>query len=85
MTWEILLGSAVIAASISGVVAIVTSRKENNLQHITVERKAWREEIRNIAEELHEAEYEQTLKILTKLKDRINACGLGKKGTYFIV
>ena len=51
-----ILTSGVIAAVITGLIsfvsAMVSSNKEARLSRITDERKAWREEIRRIAEEL---------------------------------
>lgn len=75
MDLKTLLGSSVIAAVISGVMTFFISRKQNNLQYITVERKEWRAEIRRIAKSLYKASYDDTLIILTELKLRINAFG----------
>lgn len=75
MTWEIILGSTVIAAICSGIVSILIATKSNSLQYITSDRKEWREEIRNIAKNLHGAKYKKSLLILTELKVRINAFG----------
>lgn len=70
-----LLGSTVIATFFSGLVSFIVSRRQENLQYITAERKEWREKIREIACRLDGASYKETLKILTELKVRINAFG----------
>lgn len=46
--WEILLSSAVIAALVSGVVAIITNIRNSKLKYITEERQKWRENMRNV-------------------------------------
>lgn len=70
-----ILGSTVIAAVFSGVLSYIISRRQENLQYITAERKEWREKMREIACQLHGASYKETLRILTELKTRINAFG----------
>ena len=62
-----LLGSTVIATFFSGLVSFIVSRRQENLQYITAERKEWREKIREIACRLDGASYKETLKILTEL------------------
>lgn len=78
MDLDILLESVVIAAIFSGLVSYIISRRQGNLQYITSERKEWREKMREIASELNGASYNETLKVLTKLKVRINAFGNNK-------
>lgn len=75
MNNSVILGSAVIAAIISGGISYFTSRQQGKLQYITDERRKWREQIRKIAENLYGAAYEDTLKILVSLKVRINSLG----------
>lgn len=75
MDIKLILSSAVISAVISGCVAVLNFRRQNNLQYITGERKEWREEIRKIAQGLHGASYKETLELLVRLKVRINAFG----------
>ena len=70
-----LLGSTVIATVFSGLISYIISRRQENLQYITAERKEWREKMREIACQLHGASYQKTLRILTELKTRINAFG----------
>lgn len=78
------LGSTVIATIISGFVSYISSRRQSCLQHITGERKEWREKIREIASKLDGASYKDTLKILNELKVRINAYGNNEvTGSYF--
>lgn len=75
MTIKSIIGPAVIAAMISGIISYLSLRRKGNLQYITQERKEWREKMREIASALDGATYKKTLKILTKLKVRINAYG----------
>lgn len=73
---ELVVGPAVIAAIISGIISFFVAKKERSLKYITDERKKWREEIRIIVEELVEADHEKVLMVLAKLKVRINAFGI---------
>lgn len=75
MDTNTLLGSAVIAAIISGIFSYWGLSKKGKLQYITEDRKEWREKIRKIASRIDGASYKKTLKILTDLKVRINAYG----------
>lgn len=70
-----IIGPAVIAAMISGIISYLSLWRKGNLQYITQERKEWCEKMREIASALDGATYKKTLKILTKLKVRINAYG----------
>ena len=70
-----LLSSTVIAAIVSALVTFMTTRKQTSAEYVTSDRRKWREEIRGIAEALDGANYIQTLKLLNKLKVRINAYG----------
>ena len=79
MDIKLILSSAVISAVISGCVAVLNFKRQNNLQYITGERKVWREEIRTIAQELNGASYKETLDALVRLKMRINAFGNRRK------
>lgn len=72
---EIILGSVVLSAIISGIVSIYTYSRKHKLKYITKERKEWREEIRKCSEELRNLSYSKTLKICDRLKVRINAYG----------
>ena len=51
MDIKLILSSAVISAVISGCVAVLNFKRQNNLQYITGERKVRTEENRTIAEE----------------------------------
>lgn len=75
MDIKTLFGSTVIAAFLSGSIALAVSRRQETLQYITAERKEWREKIREIAYKLNGATYGNTINILTELKVRINAFG----------
>ena len=79
---DTILGSAVISTAISAIVAYATSKKQNDLQYITSERKEWREGIRKLVERLNGAGYKKTLQILAELKVRINAFGNGETERY---
>lgn len=82
MDFEVMLGSVVVAAIISGIVAIYKSDKANKLEYITKERSEWRKEIRKCSEKLGGASYQATRKICDKLKVRINAFGKGVSNKY---
>ena len=70
------LTSSVVAGVISSLVAYFQFHKNNKLVYITNERKAWRSDIRRIAEEIEAATgYEDIRKPLVELKVRINAYG----------
>lgn len=71
----IIMSSTVISALISATLTFIQNRKNSNLQHITLERKEWREQLRSISEEIWIADIENIDKILVKLKVRINAYG----------
>ena len=76
-----LIDSAVIAAIIAGCVSLLMSKSEAKLKHITEERKAWREKIREIAARLYESRKPENqiygVNIsLEELKVRINAYGI---------
>lgn len=72
---EIILGSVVLSAIISGVISIYTYNRRNKLKYITKERKEWRNEIRKCSEKLRNLSYSKTLKVCDRLKVRINAYG----------
>ena len=61
MDLKLILGPAVTAALVSAAISYINSRKKDNVQYITGERKEWRESIRKIASFLHEATYKETL------------------------
>lgn len=73
------IGSSVIASIITSIITLHTSSKQASLEYITKERSRWREEIRAIAVEIAECKSSRRgdlLKVLTKLKVRINVHGL---------
>ena len=84
MDIKLILSSAVISAVISGCVAVLNFKRQNNLQYITGKRKVWREEIRTIAQELNGASYKETLDALVRLKMRINAFGNKEKDNLYM-
>ncbi len=75
---ENVLGSTVIAAIISGVVSYLVLIRKSKLKYITEERQKWREDIREIAENIEKNTY-SIKNDLTKLKVRINAYGRNNK------
>lgn len=68
-----MLTSSVIASLIAVVSNIFLNQKKNSIEYITNERKLWRKEIREIAEEIEKSDRDNTHLVLTKLKVRINA------------
>ena len=92
MDFTTILTSGVIAALITGILsfvsAIMKSNKEARLSRITDERKTWRDEIRQVAEELstididhfdNDKDESDLISLLTKLKTRINSRGFCNK------
>lgn len=72
-----ILSSTLIAGLVSAGVTLYTGRKKNMIDHITSERKAWRDEIREIAIRIEAADTKEDLRRpLAKLKVRINAFGI---------
>ena len=70
------LTSSVVAGVISSLVAYFQFHNNNKFVYISNERKAWRSDIRRIAEEIEAATgYEDIRKPLVELKVRINAYG----------
>lgn len=69
------LESAVLAATVSGIISYLIARRNDRLHYITDERKNWRNEIREISKKLQGASYKRTVHILTEIKVRINAFG----------
>lgn len=68
-----ILTSSVISSLIAVISNILLNQKNNSLEYITSERTAWRQEIREIAEEIEKADESNINIPLTKLKVRINA------------
>lgn len=65
------------AGVIGGILTYMKDNKSNELSHITSERKEWRKDIRNIADELDKSVFlTDILNILSKLKTRINQYGM---------
>lgn len=92
MDIKTILASGVIAALITGILsfisALMKSNKEGKLSRITDERKMWRDEIRQIAQEISMIDVNDLDKqknknhfseLLTKLKVRINSRGFHKE------
>ena len=77
MYWEIVLGSAVLSAIISGAIGIYTSGKKNKLEYITKERSKWRMEIRKCVENLRGASYKKTVDFI-RIFVAIIEMGLGE-------
>ena len=75
MDVQLVLEASAIATIMSAGISYFTFRKSSKLTYITQERKAWRTEIRKIAEELEMCSYIDRKHVLVKLKTRINAYG----------
>ena len=56
MDIKLILSSAVISAVISGCVAVLNFKRQNNLQYITGERKVWKRQFRWLNKALDVAE-----------------------------
>lgn len=69
----IVLTSTVISSLITVLSSVLLNQKKNSLEYITSERKLWRQEIREIAEEIEIADKNNINIPLSKLKVRINA------------
>lgn len=76
MDLQVLLTSTVVAAVISMLTNVYNSKRTGNLKYITEERQKWREEIRQIAEDIIPCSQFSIKKYLIRLKVRINAEGL---------
>lgn len=72
---KIVLSSSLLVGIVSAVVSLFNNKKNNNLKYITEDRRRWREEIRNIVDELENTNYYNRNKILQRLKVRINPYG----------
>lgn len=72
---KIILTSTVISSIISTFFSFLQNRKNANLQHITNERKEWRKEIRDIAEEINSKNMDDINNTIAKLKVRLNPYG----------
>ena len=72
---QIIVESAVLVAIISGVFSLVALRTQSKLQYITLERKEWRGEIRNIAQKMATIKYKNFAETIVALKVRLNAYG----------
>lgn len=92
MNIKTIMASCVIAALITGILsfisALMKSNKEGKLSRITDERKMWRDEIRQIAQEIsiidvndldNPKSKNRFSELLTKLKVRINSRGFDKE------
>lgn len=79
-----ILGSAVIGSLVSSLFSHLTNRKNSTLQHITEERKIWREKIRKISEDLEEARFKDKKinRLLVQLEVNINSYGKVAKDDY---
>lgn len=72
-----ILGSAVISTLVSSLFSHFINRKNNTLQHITEERKIWREKIRKISEDLENVKFKDKKinQLLVQLEVNINSYG----------
>lgn len=78
-----LLSSSVLATIITSIFNIFVNGKKLETNHITNERKTWRDQIRNLSQKINHAEdLNELKKILAELKLSINAYGLLKRNQY---
>lgn len=84
MSLNLILGPTVIAAIIAGIVSLYTLRKNNQIQYMMNEEKERCGVLREIISRLEEANYDETLKVLTDLKSRINAFGMTETTTDYL-
>lgn len=76
--------STFLGAIIGASITYIVSRRESKLKYITEERQKWREEIREIAENIERGKQDNLSVALTKLKVRLNAYGMNKKKEYYL-
>lgn len=66
-------GTAVVAAFVTAIFTYINTKKRNELEHITAERKEWRQDLREIAEKINRSKTVDDLHDnLVPLKVRIN-------------
>ena len=83
MDFNTILGSSVIAALISALIAAYGTRRQDKLKYITSERKEWRSDIRKIASQIQACDNQKELLVLiTDLEVRINAYGVNENKGY---
>lgn len=75
---SIILGSAVIAAFVSGVFSLYINQRDSQLSYITKERIKKIKELKKIVLKLGYASYEETIALLPRLKMNISAYGNSK-------
>ncbi len=82
-TIELIFTSSVVAVICTGIFSMINNRKNNITGYVTEERREWRKEIKNIADELTMTNGIYEIRsLLSKLKVRINPYGKGKKGAF---
>jgi hypothetical protein len=78
MSWSDVISSAVVAAIVSGIVALLTSERRLAADNVIQERKNWREHVRKIAADVYQAitsgecEPNKFLELRAKLALRLN-------------
>lgn len=79
-----ILGSAVVSTFISSLFSHFINRKNNALQHITEERRTWREKIRKISEDIEKVKFgdKKIDQLLVKLEVNINSYGKALEDDY---
>lgn len=82
-----ILSSSTIAAIITAIATVMQNRKNNSINHITEERKLWREKIREIAADIEKSKYrgegqENINNYLVQLQVRINTYGILLKSDF---
>jgi|GEM_PF-1099942 len=75
MNLSLILASTVVAAIVSGIFALYQNYRNNKMQKIIDERKAWRDDVRKIAEKIVSSDDETIIVEIAKLKVKLNAYG----------
>lgn len=79
----IFLSSTVVSAVVTALVNYLNSKKTAYIDDITKERKAWREQLRSIAEKISKCvDREQLKEAICELKVRINAYGIARDSLF---
>ncbi len=81
----VILGSSVVTVLLTNIFGNMESRKKSVLENIVLERKKWRDGIREICIEINTYENKEKLKLaLCKLKVNINAYGINNFDQYML-
>ena len=81
---RVVISSTAFAAIIKALATVWLNQRENKLKYTVDERRKWREELREIADELEDATEQNMRSVLARLKVRINPYGMGKAKDYMM-